>query len=121
MNDQQKIDEVKDISINSTVLLQPSTTALGDTPMRRLVKPKYTYIPSDDNTIDLWQEVRYQPNLFPDVTREHWGSRRACQMIVVAPPAIGRKERMVPLFSHANGSRMCGGKDTNTKKVKGSK
>ena len=79
------------------------------------------YIPSDDNTIDLWQEVRYQPNLFPDVTREHWGSRRACQMIVVAPPAIGRKERMVPLFSHANGSRMCGGKDTNTKKVKGSK
>jgi hypothetical protein len=77
------------------------------------------YIPPDDNTIDLWQEVRYQPNLFPDVTREHWGSRRACQMIVVAPPAIGRKERMVPLFSHANGSRMCGGKDTNTKKVKG--
>lgn len=64
------------------------------------------YIP-DDNSVDLWQEVRYQPDLFPDVTREHWGSRRACQMIVVAPLAIGRKERMVPLFSHANGSRMC--------------
>ena len=79
------------------------------------------YIP-DDNTIDLWQEIRYQPDLFPDVTRKHWGSRRACQMVVVAPPmtttAIGRKKRMVPLFSHANGSRMCGGKDTITKKVK---
>ncbi|KAL3789828.1 hypothetical protein ACHAW5_011251 [Stephanodiscus triporus] len=69
----------------------------------------------DDGTIDLWQEVRYRPELFPEVTRDHWGARRACQMLVVAPPSAGRKERMVPLFSHANGSRMCGGKDTNKK------
>ncbi|KAL3826766.1 hypothetical protein ACHAXA_000592 [Cyclostephanos tholiformis] len=66
----------------------------------------------DDGTIDLWQEVRYRPRDFPEVTRDHWGSRRACQMVVVAPPIPGKRERMVPLFSHANGSRMCGGKDT---------
>jgi hypothetical protein len=67
-------------------------------------------------TIDLWQEVRYRPDLFPEVTRDRWGSRRACQMLVVAPPRPpGRAGRAVPLFSHANGSRMCGGKDTDKK------
>ncbi len=70
----------------------------------------------DDVAIDLWQEVRYTPKKFPDVTRDHWGTRRACQMLVVAPPIPGRRDmRMVPLFSHANGSRMCGGKDTMKK------
>jgi hypothetical protein len=38
-------------------------------------------------------------------------------MMVVAPPkkmlGFEREKRIVPLFSHANGSRMCGGKDTN--------
>ena len=71
----------------------------------------------DDETIDLWQEVRYTPDLFPDVNRK-WGMRRACQMLVVAPPKKSegfKREQMVPFFSHANGSRMCGGKDTNKK------
>ncbi|KAL7535039.1 hypothetical protein ACHAWF_005035, partial [Thalassiosira exigua] len=72
---------------------------------------------ADRETIDLWQEVRYRPDLFPDVKRK-WGKRRACQMLVVAPAkksAGFERERTVPLFSHANGSRMCGGKDTNKK------
>lgn len=71
----------------------------------------------DDETVDLWQEVRYNPKLFPDVTRK-WGKRRACQMLVVAPPKKTEqfsREQLVPFFSHANGSRMCGGKDTNKK------
>ena len=71
----------------------------------------------DDDTIDLWQEVRYTPDLFPDVNRR-WGLRRACQMLVVAPPKKSegfKRDQMVPFFSHANGSRMCGGKDTNKK------
>lgn len=70
-----------------------------------------------DDAIELWQEVRYRPNLFPDVKRK-WGKRRACQMLVVAPPMDTnefKREQMVPFFSHANGSRMCGGKDTNKK------
>ena len=85
----------------------------------------------DDNKSELWQEVRYSPNEFPEVYRSRWGKRRACQMMVVAPPIkrkkkkdrmsmrggggddFQREKRMVPLFSHANGSRMCGGKDTN--------
>lgn len=88
-----------------------------------------------DNNSELWQEVRYSPNEFPEVYRSRWGKRRACQMMVVAPPIkkknkngrmsmrggggregdLQREKRMVPLFSHANGSRMCGGKDTHLK------
>lgn len=69
-------------------------------------------------TTELWQEVRYSSSEFPEIHRSRWGKRRACQMMVVAPPrkmvgGFERKNRMVPLFSHANGSRMCGGKDTN--------
>ncbi len=70
---------------------------------------------------DLWQEVRYHPKSFPKLTRDRWGERRACQMLVVAPERKGsvdggfERERTVPLFSHANGSRMCGGKDTRKK------
>lgn len=69
---------------------------------------------NNDSTIDLWQEIRYTPELFPDVQRK-WGARRACQMLVVAKAMDiegFKREQMVPLFSHANGSRMCGGKDT---------
>lgn len=72
-----------------------------------------------DDSIELWQEVRYQPDRFPDVHRKRWGKRRACQMLVVAPPKVQnefKREQMVPFFSHANGSRMCGGKDTPAKK-----
>lgn len=72
----------------------------------------------DEEKVDLWQEVRYHPKSFPEVTREHWGQRRACQMLVVArPKKLENFERgqMIPLFSHANGSRMCGGKDTDKK------
>jgi hypothetical protein len=70
-----------------------------------------------DNTTELWQEERYSPREFPEIHRSRWGTRRACQMMVVAPPkkmlGFEREKRIVPLFSHANGSRMCGGKDTN--------
>ena len=72
----------------------------------------------NDGTIDLWQEVRYTPQRFPYVTRDRWGERRACQMLVVAKSIKVEgfeREEMVPLFSHANGSRMCGGKDTYKK------
>lgn len=73
-----------------------------------------------DQTTELWQEVRYTPEKFPEIHRSRWGKRRACQMMVVAPPrnlvgGFERKKRIVPIYSHANGSRMCGGKDTNRK------
>lgn len=70
-----------------------------------------------NDSIELWQEIRYQPDLFPDVHRK-WGKRRACQMLVVAPSTVQnefKREQVVPFFSHANGSRMCGGKDTPAK------
>mmetsp|Transcript_20461 Transcript_20461/g.49184 ORF Transcript_20461/g.49184 Transcript_20461/m.49184 type:complete len:477 (-) Transcript_20461:31-1461(-) len=70
-----------------------------------------------EDTTDLWQEVRWTPDLFPDVKRK-WGKRRACQMLVVAPPMTSgqfERKQMIPFFSHANGSRMCGGKDTAKK------
>ena len=72
-----------------------------------------------DEKTELWQEVRYNAKDFPEIHRSRWGKRRACQMMVVAPPktwrsgGFERKKRMVPIFSHANGSRMCGGKDTH--------
>ena len=77
-----------------------------------------THDNNDDGTIDLWQEVRYTPERFPYVKRERWGKRRACQMLVVAKSLKVEgfeREETVPLFSHANGSRMCGGKDTYKK------
>lgn len=64
---------------------------------------------SDKNDVELWQEMRYDPRWFPYIKRDRWGQRRACQMLVVA------SERVVPLFSRSNGSRMCGGKDTHKK------
>jgi mannosyltransferase OCH1-like enzyme len=70
-----------------------------------------------DDSVELWQEVRYQPDRFPEVHRK-WGKRRACQMLVVAPSTVQndfKREQVVPFFSHANGSRMCGGKDTPAK------
>ena len=71
----------------------------------------------DEANVDLWQEVRYNPALFPDVKRK-WGKRRACQMLVVAGAKKSdqfERKQLVPFFSHANGSRMCGGHDTNEK------
>lgn len=72
----------------------------------------------DAKTTELWQEIRYNPRSFPEIKRDHWGKRRACQMLVVAPPLTSKqfqRKQVVPLFSRANGSRMCGGKDTHKK------
>ena len=71
----------------------------------------------EKKNVELWQEMRYHPDLFPDV-KAPTGKRRACQMLVVAPlKKVGDMKRntIVPFYSHANGSRMCGGKDTNKK------
>ena len=63
---------------------------------------------------ELWKEVRYYKKLFPKLKDPPIGKRRACQMLVVALPKSGKKEEMkIPFYSHARGSRMCGGKDTN--------
>ncbi|KAL7520809.1 hypothetical protein ACHAWX_005512 [Stephanocyclus meneghinianus] len=69
---------------------------------------------------ELWQEVRYHEKLFPDLKDPPVGQRRACQMLVVAlkkkkGQKYGKKETMIPFYSHARGSRMCGGKDTQKK------
>lgn len=71
---------------------------------------------------ELWQEVRYHPKIFPKMKEPppSKGTRRACQMLVVAMAKDfegGRKREktMIPFYSHARGSRMCGGKDTNKK------
>ncbi len=65
--------------------------------------------------VELWQEMKYQKDLFPDVEKPP-GKRRACQMLVVAPEKEfedgWKRKRMVPFYSHATGSRMCGGHDT---------
>jgi hypothetical protein len=65
---------------------------------------------------ELWQEVRYHEKLFPNLKDPPLGKRRACQMLVAAQKKRGRKEEsVIPFYSHARGSRMCGGKDTNKK------
>ncbi|KAL3802089.1 hypothetical protein HJC23_010845 [Cyclotella cryptica] len=69
---------------------------------------------------ELWQEVRYSEKLFPGLKDPPVGKRRACQMLVVAlkkkkEKKIGKKDIMIPFYSHARGSRMCGGKDTHKK------
>mmetsp|Transcript_24465 Transcript_24465/g.51264 ORF Transcript_24465/g.51264 Transcript_24465/m.51264 type:complete len:375 (+) Transcript_24465:1-1125(+) len=65
--------------------------------------------------VELWQEIKYKNDFFPDVKKPP-GKRRACQMLVVAPEKVfedgWKRERMVPFYSHATGSRMCGGHDT---------
>ena len=72
------------------------------------------------DTVDIWQEIKYDEILFPEVKKPP-GKRRACKMLVVAPErtfgsssASGGvvRKRMVPFYSHATGSRMCGGHDT---------
>ena len=69
---------------------------------------------------ELWREVRYHEKLFPGLKEPPTGKRRACQMLVVAWPLESNKKKMkrmeelkIPFYSHARGSRMCGGKDTN--------
>eukprot|EP00585_Thalassiosira_rotula_P014429 CAMPEP_0196176942 /NCGR_PEP_ID=MMETSP0911-20130528/9021_1 /TAXON_ID=49265 /ORGANISM="Thalassiosira rotula, Strain GSO102" /LENGTH=63 /DNA_ID=CAMNT_0041444745 /DNA_START=18 /DNA_END=205 /DNA_ORIENTATION=+ len=46
----------------------------------------------DGRKSELWQEVRYHPQLFPEIKRDRWGERRACQMLVVAPPKKETKD-----------------------------
>lgn len=68
----------------------------------------------EQSKAELWKEVRYHEKLFPKLKDPPMGKRRACQMLVVALPRNRKKEDMkIPFYSHARGSRMCGGKDTN--------
>lgn len=67
--------------------------------------------------VELWQEVLYSKQYFPKVPPPSWGTRRACHFVVVAnqkPPFV------VPLYSRVQGSRMCGGKESN-KNLRGGK
>jgi hypothetical protein len=65
---------------------------------------------------ELWKEVRYHEKLFPKLKDPPTGKRRACQMLVVSFPKNKKKEDVkIPFYSHARGSRMCGGKDTDKK------
>ena len=65
---------------------------------------------------ELWREIRYHEKLFPGLKEPPTGKRRACQMLVVAMPLKSKKKKeelKIPFYSHARGSRMCGGKDSN--------
>ena len=61
--------------------------------------------------VELWQEVRYHPSLFPNVVPPV-GERRACHFMV----AIPWKRHVAPFYSRVRGSRMCGGKDSHKQK-----
>jgi Glycosyltransferase sugar-binding region containing DXD motif len=71
-------------------------------------------MPALNATVELWQEVQYDPKL-QDTVLKHvppptWGTRRACKFIVVAPAASPRKgagRAVVPLYSRIANSRMC--------------
>jgi len=64
--------------------------------------------------VQIWQEVRYNSKLFPNVKSPNRGKRRACQFVVVVPSK--KKPYEVPFYSRVKGSRMCGGRDTDKKK-----
>lgn len=59
--------------------------------------------------VELWQEVLYNKQLFPNVPPPSWGTRRACHFVVVANR---KRPFVVPLYSRCQGSRMCGGKES---------
>lgn len=67
-------------------------------------KPK-----SHSQSLQYFQEVKYNSGLFPDVPPPTWGSRRACRFVVVAN---NRMPFIVPFYSRVKGSRMCGGADS---------
>lgn len=65
---------------------------------------------------ELYQEVLYNPKIFPDLhPAPIWGSRRACHFVVVAPAhsqettelTIQGHAFQIPLYSRIEGSRMC--------------
>jgi len=72
------------------------------------------YIDEEENDrlelkeVELWQEIRYHPLLFPNV-ESPVGERRACHFMVAIPWKVG----VAPFYSRVRGSRMCGGKDSN--------
>lgn len=59
--------------------------------------------------VELWQEVLYNKQLFPNVPPPSWGTRRACHFVVVSNR---KRPYIVPLYSRVKGSRMCGGKES---------
>ena len=59
--------------------------------------------------VELWGEVRYSRELFPDVPPPIWGERRACHFVVVSDP---KPPCVVPFYSRTKGSRMCGGSES---------
>lgn len=74
--------------------------------------------PALHSSVELWQEVQYDPKLQHTVLKHvpppTWGTRRACKFIVVAPTlstisSQGGTEGgvVVPLYSRIANSRMC--------------
>jgi Glycosyltransferase sugar-binding region containing DXD motif len=70
--------------------------------------------PALNSSVELWQEVQYDPKLQHTLLRHvpppTWGTRRACKFIVVAPslPSISSHPNVVvPLYSRIANSRMC--------------
>lgn len=62
-----------------------------------------------DQHVQLWQEILYNKQAFPNVPPPSWGTRRACHFVVVANR---KRPFVVPLYSRVKGSRMCGGKES---------
>jgi hypothetical protein len=69
--------------------------------------------PGHDQSVQYFQEVLYDKALFPHlINPPTYGTRRACHFVVVSsiqPPFV------VPFYSRVEGSRMCGGVDSDNK------
>jgi Glycosyltransferase sugar-binding region containing DXD motif len=91
-----------------------------------LLKRAWEYVSQSDSSLqsktELYQEILYNPRLFPDLhPAPTWGTRRACHFVVVA--TVNREENVemivpsnqdgkpmklqVPALSRIPGSRMC--------------
>lgn len=81
---------------------------LGVVLLKRAMEDVLALDSASAETIELWQEVLYKPEMKKSLERivpyPTWGTRRACKFIVLSslkPPFI------VPFYSRIGGSRMC--------------
>lgn len=93
----------------------PSNAPLGVVLLKRAWDNVYnttTQLPATE----LWQEILYHPDLFPNlVPAPTWGTRRACHFVVVGKAHTNATAEMwakgnrfsIPAYSRIGGSRMC--------------
>jgi hypothetical protein len=55
--------------------------------------------------VELWQEVLYSPQMFPNVPPPTSDAEKSCMYVVVSN--FGRSPPVIPFYSRVQGSRMC--------------